>query len=151
MAADALTQAAEKRGDVELRVEPQGSSGGDRLNQAFIDSADAVIFAHDVAVRDKERFAGKPVVDSPVKRGVNQPDAMIDEAIAAAGNPDAPRVPAASSAAGTEQTAASSETWPKRLQQAIMTGVSYMVPFVAAGGLLLALGFLFGGADMANG
>lgn len=151
MAADALTQAAERRGDVELRVEPQGSSGGDRLDQAFIDSADAVIFAHDVAVRDKERFAGKPVVDCPVKRGVNQPDAMIDEAIAAACNPDAPRVAAVSSTSGTEQTAASSETWPKRLQQAIMTGVSYMVPFVAAGGLLLALGFLFGGADMANG
>lgn len=151
MAADALTRAAERRGDVELRVEPQGSSGGDRLDQAFIDSADAVIFAHDVAVRDKERFAGKPVVDSPVKRGVNKPDAMIDEAIAAAGNPDAPRVAAASSTSGTEQTDASSETWPKLLQQAIMTGVSYMVPFVAAGGLLLALGFLFGGADMANG
>lgn len=151
MAADALTQAAERRGDVELRVEPQGSSGGDRLDQTFIDSADAVIFAHDVTVRDKERFAGKPVVDSPVKRGVNQPDAMIDEAIAAAGNPDAPRVAATSSTSGTEQTATSSETWPKRLQQAIMTGVSYMVPFVAAGGLLLALGFLFGGADMANG
>lgn len=151
MAADALTQAAEKRGDVELRVEPQGSSGGDRLDQDFIDSADAVVFAHDVAVRDKERFAGKPVVDSPVKRGVNQPDAMIDEAIAAANNPDAPRVSAAASAGAAEQTASSSESWPKRLQQAIMTGVSYMVPFVAAGGLLLALGFLFGGADMANG
>lgn len=151
MAADALTQAAEKRSDVDLRVEPQGSSGGDRLDQDFIDSADAVIFAHDVAVRDKERFAGKPVVDSPVKRGVNQPDAMIDEAIAAASNPAAPRVSAAASAGAAEQTASSSESWPKRLQQAIMTGVSYMVPFVAAGGLLLALGFLFGGADMANG
>lgn len=151
MAADALTQAAEKRGDVDLRVEPQGSSGGDRLDQDFIDSADAVIFAHDVAVRDKERFAGKPVVDSPVKRGVNQPDAMIDEAIAAANNPDAPRVSATASAGAAEQTASSSESWPKRIQQAIMTGVSYMVPFVAAGGLLLALGFLFGGADMANG
>lgn len=151
MAADALTQAAEKRGDVDLRVEPQGSSGGDRLDQDFIDSADAVIFAHDVAVRDKERFAGKPVVDSPVKRGVNQPDAMIDEAIAAASNPAATRVSATASAGAAEQTASSSESWPKRLQQAIMTGVSYMVPFVAAGGLLLALGFLFGGADMANG
>src|SRR5699024_11500920 len=42
-------------------------------------------------------------------------------------------------------------SWGKRIQQAVMTGVSYMVPFVAAGGLLLALGFLFGGADIANG
>lgn len=151
MAADALTQAAEKRGDVELLVEPQGSSGGDRLEQSFIDSADAVIFAHDVAIRDKGRFAGKPVVDSPVKRGVNEPDAMIDEAIAAANDPNAPRVAAASASGGEESTSASGESWPKRLQQAIMTGVSYMVPFVAAGGLLLALGFLIGGYDMANG
>jgi len=37
------------------------------------------------------------------------------------------------------------------MQQAVMTGVSYMVPFVAAGGLLLALGFLLGGYDVANG
>ena len=152
MAADALTQAAERRDDVELRVEPQGASGGDRLEQSFIDSADAVIFAHDVAVRDKERFAGKPVVDSPVKRGVNEPDAMIDEAIAAASNPHAPRVAGAAGAgADAEAQGESADTWPKRLQQAVMTGVSYMVPFVAAGGLLLALGFLFGGADMANG
>lgn len=152
MAADALTQAAQKRDNVELIVEPQGSSGGDPLEQSFIDSADAVIFAHDVAVRDKGRFAGKPVVDTPVKRGVNSPDALIDEAIAAAKDPNAKRVAAASESAGEDSAASSDgQPWPKRLQQAIMTGVSYMVPFVAAGGLLLALGFLFGGYDMANG
>lgn len=152
MAADALEQAANAREDVELRIEPQGSSGGDRIDQAFIDSADAVIFAHDVAVRDRERFAGKPVVDSPVKRGINEPNKMIDEAIAAADNPNARRVlggaAAESSGSGDAQGDVS---WPKRLQQAIMTGVSYMVPFVAAGGLLLALGFLVGGYDVANG
>ena len=151
MAADALTQAASKRDNVDLRVEPQGSSGGDPLDQAFIDSADVVIFAHDVAVRGKSRFAGKPVVDSPVKRGVNEPDAMIDEAIAASKDPNAPRVAAASKADSDDTASAATQSWPKRIQQAIMTGVSYMVPFVAAGGLLLALGFLFGGADMANG
>ncbi|MCO6393560.1 fructose-specific PTS transporter subunit EIIC [Corynebacterium sp. MC-17D] len=150
MAADALTQAAQARDDVEFQVEPQGSSGGDPLDQAYIDSADAVIFAHDVAVRNKVRFAGKPVVDSPVKRGINEPNKMIDEAIAAANDPNAPRV----TTAGSEQredSASSGESWPKKIQQAVMTGVSYMVPFVAAGGLLLALGFLFGGYDMANG
>lgn len=151
MAADALTQAAAQRSDIELMVEPQGSAGGDRLDQAFIDSADAVIFAHDVAVRDKERFAGKPVVDSPVKRGVNEPDAMLDEAVAAAKNPDAPRVASTGTGGGDTTGPVAGERWPKRLQQAVMTGVSYMVPFVAAGGLLLALGFLIGGYDIANG
>ena len=152
MAADALEQAANARDDIELRIEPQGSSGGDRVDQAFIDSADAVIFAHDVAVRDRERFAGKPVVDSPVKRGINEPNTMIDEAIAAADNPNARRVPGGAAGASAESGEAQSDvSWPKRLQQAIMTGVSYMVPFVAAGGLLLALGFLIGGYDVANG
>lgn len=152
MAADALEQAANGRDDVELRIEPQGSSGGDRVDQAFIDSADAVIFAHDVAVRDRERFAGKPVIDSPVKRGINEPNTMIDEAIAAADNPNARRVPGGAAAESSGSGDAQGDvSWPKRLQQAIMTGVSYMVPFVAAGGLLLALGFLVGGYDVANG
>ena len=148
MAADALEQAARGRDDVELRVEPQGSSGGNPVDPDFIARADAVIFAHDVAIRDAERFAGKPVVDSPVKRGINEPNVMIDEAIAAADNPDARRVPDAQINA---DTATAGTSWLTRIQQAIMTGVSYMVPFVAAGGLLLALGFLIGGYDVANG
>lgn len=150
MAADALEQAASARDDVELRIEPQGSSGGDRVDPDFIASADAVIFAHDVAVRDRERFAGKPVVDSPVKRGINEPNTMIDEAIVAADNPNARRVPGGAAAESSGE-AQGDVGWPKRIQQAIMTGVSYMVPFVAAGGLLLALGFLVGGYDVADG
>ncbi|MHA2789160.1 PTS fructose transporter subunit IIABC [Corynebacterium sp. S7] len=149
MAADSLKQAADARDDVELYVETQGSSGGEQLDPALIKRADAVIFAVDVAVRDKARFAGKPVVQTPVKRGINEPNQMLDEAIAAASNPGAPRV--AASASEGSATATQGESWPKRIQQAVMTGVSYMVPFVAAGGLLLALGFLVGGYDVANG
>ncbi|WIM66783.1 fructose-specific PTS transporter subunit EIIC [Corynebacterium breve] len=150
MAADSLAQAAAKRDDIEFHVETQGSSGVEPLDPQVIKDADAVIFATDVAVRDKARFAGKPVIQTPVKRGINEPDAMLDEAVAAAKDPQARRV----QAAGTESTqssTAANESWPKRIQQAVMTGVSYMVPFVAAGGLLLALGFLVGGYDMANG
>lgn len=152
MAADSLTQTAEKRDDVELVVETQGSSSVTPLDPAVIAAADAVIFATDVGVRDRERFAGKPVIESGVKRAINEPVKMIDEAIAAAKNPNARRV---SGAAAQSSDSAESEGEGlgvgKRIQQAIMTGVSYMVPFVAAGGLLLALGFLFGGYDMANG
>ncbi|WP_257181816.1 PTS fructose transporter subunit IIABC [Corynebacterium cystitidis] len=153
MAADSLQQAADKRDDVALFVETQGSSGGEQLDPAVIDSADAVIFAVDVAVRDKERFAGKPVIQSPVKRGINEPDALLDEAITAASDPNAQRVRGDSATGGDTEGSTSSggESWPKRIQQAVMTGVSYMVPFVAAGGLLLALGFLIGGYDVANG
>ncbi|SQG64846.1 phosphotransferase system, fructose-specific IIC component [Corynebacterium renale] len=152
MAADALTQEAEKRDDVELVVETQGSSAVTPVDPAIIEAADAVIFATDVGVKDRARFAGKPVIESGVKRAINEPGVMIDEAKKAAANPNARKV-----AGAGEKTAASAEesseglSWAKKIQQAVMTGVSYMVPFVAAGGLLLALGFLIGGYDVANG
>lgn len=157
MAADALTQTAAERTDINLTVETQGSSNNASVSQSVIDAADAVIFATDVGVRERERFAGKPVIESGVKRAINEPGVMLDEAVAAAKNPNARRVAgtgASESASGS--TSGSGEEgealgWGKRIQKAIMTGVSYMVPFVAAGGLLLALGFLFGGYDMANG
>src|SRR5699024_7404055 len=115
-------------------------------------AADAVIFATDVGVRDRERFAGKPVIESGVKRAINEPDVMLNEAVAAANNPSARTVSGTHAAGGsTAEESGGQLGWGKRIQQAVMTGVSYMVPFVAAGGLLLALGFLFGGADIANG
>ena len=150
MAADALTQTAAERDDVSLTVETQGSSNNESVSQSTIDAADAVIFATDVGVRDRERFAGKPVIESGVKRAINEPGTMLDEAVAAAHNPHAHKVSGTATRADAEEEG-KSLGWGKRIQQAIMTGVSYMVPFVAAGGLLLALGFLFGGADMANG
>lgn len=150
MAADALTQTAAERDDVSLTVETQGSSNNESVSQSTIDAADAVIFATDVGVRDRERFAGKPVIESGVKRAINEPGTMLDEAVAAAHNPHAHKVSGTATRTDAEEEG-QSLGWGKRIQQAIMTGVSYMVPFVAAGGLLLALGFLFGGADMANG
>jgi PTS system fructose-specific IIC component len=142
MAADALTAAGRKAG-VELTVEPQGSSGYKALPREVIDAADAVIFAVDVDVREPQRFAGKPVIRSAVKRGIEHPDAMIAEAIAAAGDPNSPRVggTAAPSASGP----AVHESWGAKIQRILLTGVSYMIPFVAGGGLLIALGFLLGG------
>lgn len=147
MAADALKLAAERAG-VTLTVETQGSSGGTALSPDTIAGAGAVIFATDVGVKDKQRFAGKPVIASGVKRAINEPDKMIAEAVSAAGDPHATRV------AGTAAEAATSTAgdlgWGTRLRQILLTGVSYMIPFVAAGGLLIALGFLFAGYDIAN-
>ncbi|EEI26456.1 MULTISPECIES: fructose-specific PTS transporter subunit EIIC [Corynebacterium] len=151
MAADSLTNTVDEMDGVELTVETQGSSAVTPMDPEVIAAADAVIFATDVGVKDRERFAGKPVIESGVKRAINEPRVMIEEAIAASKDPNAHRVSGNAGAAKAEAAdSGSSLSWPKRIQQAIMTGVSYMVPFVAAGGLLLALGFLFGGYDMAN-
>ena len=143
MAADALAAAAERAG-VTMHVETQGSSGAKPLDPSVIAAAGAVIFAVDVDVRDKGRFAGKPVIQSPVKRGIDEPDKMIAEAVAAASNPNARRV--AGGGQAQESTAdRADEHFGKKLQRWLLTGVSYMIPFVAGGGLLIALGFLLGG------
>ena len=148
MAADALKLAAQRAG-VQLTVETQGSSGSTAVSAETIAGADAVIFATDVGVRDRQRFAGKPVIASGVKRAINEPDTMIAEAIAAADNPAAARVEGA--AVGAPTAAQSGKLgWGTRLRQILLTGVSYMIPFVAAGGLLIALGFLLAGYDIAN-
>jgi PTS system fructose-specific IIC component len=148
MAADGLTYAAQEMG-VDLQVETQGSAGFTKLDPAAIAAADAVIFATDVDVRERGRFAGKPFVASPVKRGIDEPKVMIEEALAKADDPNAPRVQGGG--AGAEQASSTGdEAWGTRIRKAVMTGVSYMIPFVAAGGLLIALGFMIAGADIAN-
>ena len=140
MAADALKYAAEDLG-YDFKVETQGSSGNETLTQADIDEADAVVFAVSVNVRDRNRFAGKPYVESPVKRGIDEPEAMLNEALAEAENPNGKRVAAATST--TEDSSSAVEgSWGTRIYKAVMTGVSYMIPFVAAGGIIVALGFM---------
>ncbi len=151
MAADALKYAAE-RADVEFHVETQGSSATTPFDSDVIRNADAVIFATDVGVKGKERFHGKPVIASGVKRAINEPDKMIAEAVAAADNPSAARVSAGDGADANASADSSNLSFGKQVQQALMTGVSYMIPFVAAGGLLIALAFLpfLGGYEIAN-
>ncbi len=152
MAAEALEQAAKDAG-VELYVETQGSGGIEPFTPEQIASAGALIIAADVNIAGRDRFAGMPLVESSVKRPMNKGEGpkMIQEALEAAKDPNAKRVAAGS---GSESSGASGGgagvSWPKRIQQALMTGVSYMIPFVAAGGLLIALAFLFGGYNVTD-
>lgn len=146
MAADSLAAAAAERG-IDLQVETQGSAGSTPLDPDVIKNADAVIFAVDVDVRDKGRFAGKPVISGPVKRGIDEPGVMIDEALAAAKDPNA-RTVSGGGGGGEERASSSGENFGGQLKRALLTGVSYMIPFVAGGGLLIALGFLLGGYEL---
>ncbi|MFI8238916.1 fructose-specific PTS transporter subunit EIIC [Streptomyces sp. NPDC085866] len=142
MAAESLENAGHEAG-VEVVVETQGSAGFTRLDPAVIAAADGVIFAHDVPVRDKDRFAGKPTVDVGVKAGINRPAELISEVRGKAERGEV----TAGAAAGTpvERAGDSTEGYGTKLRKWLMSGVSYMVPFVAAGGLLIALGFAIGG------
>ena len=146
MAAEALEAAARKAG-VEIHVETQGSAGSTPLAPATIAAADAVIFAVDVGVRDRGRFAGKPVVSSGVKRPIDDGDAMVAEALRYADDPGAPRVEGTVTAG---EGGSGSQSIGATVRRVLMTGVSYMIPFVAAGGLLIALSFLLGGYEIVD-
>ena len=146
MAAEALEQEAKAQGH-EMVVETQGSAGTIPLDPAIIAAADGVIFAADLEVRNKERFAGKPTIDVGVKKGVHDAKGVIAQAVAAV---EAARANPAAAAATAAAPPPPSRPPVKvgvgtRIRQWLMTGVSYMIPFVAAGGILIALGFLFGG------
>jgi PTS system fructose-specific IIC component len=151
MAAEALEQAARDAGH-EIQVETQGAGGLQAISQAAIDEADAVIFAADVEVRGRDRFAGKPTVTVAVKRAINDAAGIVTEAVAAAesGVVSAPAAPGGSSR-GLSTKVDHDAGVGTRVRQWLMTGVSYMIPFVAAGGILIALGFMlaniFGGED----
>lgn len=153
MAAEALERAAEDAGH-ELVAETQGAAGAEPLTDEQISQASAVIFAADVEVRGRERFAGKPSVTAGVKRAINDAAKMIEEAVAAGEGAATPAAVAptaddseTSSRAGRASAALS---FGSRLRQWLMTGVSYMIPFVAAGGILIALSFVIGGAEIAT-
>jgi PTS system fructose-specific IIC component len=153
MAAEALEQAAKDAGH-DIQVETQGAAGAEAVPDAAIAGADAVVFAADVEVRNRERFAGKPLVQTSVKRAINDAAGLISEAEAAARSgataPVAEAAPAAAGSAPAPQTKVDQEAHlGVRLRQWLMTGVSYMIPFVAAGGILIALAFLIGGGEVA--
>ena len=155
MAAEGLEQAARAAGHT-IEVETQGSAGFEKLSPESIAAADAVIFAVGVPVRERARFAGKPTIDADVKKAISDGPGLIARAVAAAeaeaANPTA--APAGSPAPGAAALATKVEQQAStgaHIRQWLMTGVSYMIPFVAAGGIMIALGFMlaqfFGGKN----
>ncbi|MFD5149193.1 PTS fructose transporter subunit IIC, partial [Streptomyces sp. NPDC058401] len=142
MAAESLQQAAAEAG-IDLQVETQGSAGFTKLTPEAIAAADAAVFAHDVPVRERARFAGKPTVDVGVKAGINRPAELLQEARAKAERGETTTAPTPVEEAGEDQ-----DGYGAKLRTWLMSGVSYMVPFVAAGGLLIALAFAIGGYEI---
>lgn len=147
MAAEALERAAAAAGHT-IVVETQGSAGSNPLDPQLIADADAVIFAHDLEVKDKGRFAGKPTVDVPVKKAISDGPELVERAVALAATWAADPSLAAAASAGAPasgglvskvETGAGVGT---KIRQWLMTGVSYMIPFVAAGGIMIALSFM---------
>ncbi|MFC8668197.1 fructose-specific PTS transporter subunit EIIC [Streptomyces sp. NPDC057199] len=145
MAAESLENAGRDAGDVEIVVETQGSAGFTRLDPAVIAAADGVIFAHDMPVREKDRFAGKPTVDVGVKAGISKAAELIAQVRGKAERGEVTAAAGPRTGTPVQRAGEPGEGYGTKLRKWLMSGVSYMVPFVAAGGLLIALGFAIGG------
>jgi len=143
MAAEALEQAGKAAGH-EVHVETQGAAGSTPLDPQLIADADGVIFAADLEVKDRARFAGKPLVDVGVKKAVHDAPGVIAMAVAAVERGEVPAAVATrpGSGSGPATKVDPNAGVGTRIRQWLMTGVSYMIPFVAAGGILIALGFM---------
>ncbi|MBO0409511.1 PTS sugar transporter subunit IIA [Enterococcus hulanensis] len=137
MSAQSLRDAAEKRG-ISMKVQTDGSSGTEnRLTDEEIAQASGVIIAADRTV-DMSRFDGKKVVETSTKHGINNANGLIDEVLAKKES---------YKAAGSTKSAESDDT--KRggafdIYKHLMNGVSFMLPFVVSGGILIAISFMFG-------
>ncbi|MEU5348081.1 MULTISPECIES: fructose-specific PTS transporter subunit EIIC [unclassified Streptomyces] len=142
MAAEKLSQAAERLG-VDIKVETQGSIGAENvLTDNDVRTADGVIIAADKDV-DLSRFAGKRVVTVGVAEGIHHPERLIEQVRTApvhggGGGGTSTSKPAngGGGGGGKERSVG---------YKALMNGVSYMIPFVVVGGLLIAISLSLGG------
>ena len=135
MAAEKLAQAAASRG-IDMKVETQGSIGAENiLDDNDVSNADGVIIAADKDV-NLSRFVGKRVLTVGVAEGIHHPEQLI-ERVRSAPVHTAGATPAASASGGGKERSVA--------YKALMNGVSYMIPFVVVGGLLIAISLSLGG------
>lgn len=136
MAAEAL-QIASKEMNIEIKVETRGSVGAENpLSDEDIKNADAVIVAADTST-PMERFAGKKVVQVSVKEAIKDAKGLIDKAQSAP-------VYGKALMAQVEEIKEEKKGKQNGIYKHLMSGVSFMIPFVTAGGILIALSFAFG-------
>lgn len=142
MAAEKLSQAAESLG-IDMKVETQGSIGAENvLSDNDVRDADGIIIAADKDV-DRERFVGKRVLSVGVSEGISHPERLIEQVQSApvhggggGGGSAEPLSGSGGGGGGKERSLA---------YKALMNGVSYMIPFVVVGGLLIAISLSLGG------
>ncbi|GGX76665.1 fructose-specific PTS transporter subunit EIIC [Streptomyces hiroshimensis] len=152
MAAEKLAQAAQELG-YGMKVETQGSIGAENvLSDSDIREADGIIVAADKDV-DLSRFAGKRVLSVGVAEGIRRPERLIRDVLnapvhrgdgAGAGSD-------AGSGGGLLAGAGGGGRERGTVYKALMNGVSYMIPFVVVGGLLISVSLALGGRTTPQG
>ena len=157
MAAEKLAQAAEALGH-RMKVETQGSIGAENvLSDNDVSEADGIIIAADKDV-DRSRFVGKKVLVVGVAEGIHHPERLIEQVSGAPvyegrGSDDAGASGAGVGAgAGAGGVGGSGGRKGRGVTyKALMNGVSYMIPFVVVGGLLIAVSLALGGDTTSKG
>lgn len=138
MSAEALKKAAAEK-NIALKVETRGAVGVENaLTEEDIAEAHAVIIAADTDA-DEGRFQGKPVVKASVGEAIKNPGKLLDEALA-----KEPISQEKDYVAAVEKTKAERSAQRTGAYKHLMNGVSNMIPLVAAGGLIIAVSFIFG-------
>lgn len=133
MAAESLEQAGQKMG-VTVYVEKQGANGiEDPLTEERLKEADAAIFAADVSVKGEERFAHLPIYRTSVAAPLRNAEEVIQKALKQAEKEGKREFQAASVSFETSKT-----PWQGEVKNAILTGISYIIPVIIAGGMILA-------------
>lgn len=149
MAAEALETKAKEMGH-EIEIEIHGASGADFVDRQVIRDADAIIIAADATVSERNRFDGKPTVEVRLREAMDKPGEVIERAMRAAEKGAAGATTDAAAQEEAEDEAVPTDLggtgWGAEVRRWLMTGVSYMIPFVVAGGILIALSFALGGA-----
>lgn len=137
-----LQKAADKLG-VEIKVETQGSIGVENaITEQDIAEADGIIIAADKEV-PKDRFTGKKVIVTGVQDGIRKPEELIQRIL----NGDAPVY----KSDATSVVNKVNEKKQNPIYKHLMNGVSYMIPFIVVGGLLIALALSIGGEKTPGG
>ncbi|MGB2681168.1 MAG: PTS fructose-like transporter subunit IIB [Candidatus Competibacter sp.] len=146
MAAEGLEQGAKSQGHA-IKVETQGSVGAkNNLTADDIAAADLVIIAADTQV-DKTRFAGKRIYEASTKAAIHDGAELVRKAINEA-KVAGGAVVKLSPEEQVQQAKAQQAATRTGVYKHLMTGVSYMLPFVVAGGLLIAISFALGGINV---
>ncbi|SDK20639.1 PTS fructose transporter subunit IIABC [Sediminibacillus albus] len=144
MAAENLQKAADELG-IDIKIETQGSIGVENeFSEKDIEEADGVIIAADKTVA-KDRFVGKKLLAVGVQEGIRQPKELINKITS--GN-----VAVHKGQDGADSQSASTKKEKENpIYKHLMNGVSYMIPFIVVGGLLIAIALSLGGQQTAEG
>ncbi|MCH3942175.1 MAG: fructose PTS transporter subunit IIB [Atopobiaceae bacterium] len=145
MAAEALKKAAAAAG-ADIKVETQGTTGVEnRVSPEEAAAANAAIFAHDVAIKDVDRFASIPTVDVSAAAAIKDAAGLVSQALGKMRDTSSDAAEKADAAA-QEEGKADKPNFGALVKDSVLTGISYIIPVIIAGGMISALATIIGNA-----